>query len=1073
MRGRLGVITTTPTMKKRRFETKTLYEHVLTRPSTYVGDVRGKNRQGEDVVSRDLEVVPYEGEGQWSDAYVKIFQEILVNALDHTEDGKRIDVSFRNDSVEVKSQSHIPVERAGEGNVTIPELIFGTLLTSSNYDDTEDRVVAGQNGIGAKATNIFSKAFDVVVDDAESALRVKVGWESNMSVKRQCKITKFGGKVSSVCVSYVPDGERLGTSFEHALPILRKCVVDAAATSAARLFLREEGDEKAREIKIKDMSAYARLFGVDCAHACTPNWDVAVGESKGNCFCHDSFANGCHTPMGGTHVDHVATALCDALARMRGVPTGITKAFLRSKMHLFVSVKGVINPTFSNQMKDTLTSRMDVRFVPSEAMVRKLFIFLKPALEDQLKKQEQKVAKRDDGRKVSRVSVANLDDALWAGTGKSDQCTLIVTEGLSAKTLAISGLAVVGRERFGVYPLKGKPLNVRNAKAGVENVEFSALKKILGLKAGAQYEGVGSLRYGRVLILADQDVDGKHLACLVINMIHHGWPSLVRLGFCQQMVTPIIKVKSERFFSVGAFRAWSEGRNVSPRDVKYYKGLGTSTAAEAREYFKEIGRLTIIFKEEGAGDREAMELAFEKSNADRRKEWIMAAPASIAGIPYGDAKSCTLSEFVHKELLQFSLVDVRRSLPALEDGLKPSQRKILYACFLRNLKDDVKVAQLSGYVAEKSSYHHGEASLQNAIIGLAQDYAGSNNVNLLVPSGQFGSRLHAGGDHASARYIFTRLHPVARALFHPADDCLLPREEDDGTVIEPVAYVPVLPVILINGCSGIGTGFSTFVPPHCPREVCDAVRRWVAGEAHVPLTPWWRGVGGAVAKGEREGSWIAHGSHYVNADGTISVQDLPAGTATAAFVEDLEKMVTRGTIQDFVNRSTDVQVDIVVRGYRGGDAARDLKLTRTISTRNMHLIADGTVRLFESTEDILNEFCERRLALYARRRERLLEDADADIGEKRVYLEWVRRAVGDLDILRRPLDQVREELDPAIFPPAMHSALFRLPLTEFNAHRIGQREIALAALVREREILAGRTARDLWREDLDNVVHYL
>ena len=155
--------------------------------------------------------------------------------------------------------------------------------------------------------------------------------------------------------------------------------------------------------------------------------------------------------------------------------------------------------------------------------------------------------------------------------------------------------------------------------------------------------------------------------------------------------------------------------------------------------------------------------------------------------------------FVNKELILFSRADLLRSIPSVVDGFKPSQRKVLFSCFKRKLRQDIKVAQLSGYVSEHSAYHHGEASLASTIVGLAQDFVGSNNVNLLVPSGQFGTRLQGGKDHASPRYIFTRLAPICRTVFPECDDALLEYLNEDGQVIEPEHYLPIIPLVLVNG----------------------------------------------------------------------------------------------------------------------------------------------------------------------------------------------------------------------------------------------------------------------------------
>merc|ERR1712125_310469 len=134
----------------------------------------------------------------------------------------------------------------------------------------------------------------------------------------------------------------------------------------------------------------------------------------------------------------------------------------------------------------------------------------------------------------------------------------------------------------------------------------------------------------------------------------------------------------------------------------------------------------------------------------------------------------------------------------------------------RNLRNDMKVAQLVGYVAEHSAYHHGEASMAGAIVAMAQDFVSTNNINLLEPSGQFGTRLQGGKDAASARYIYTRLSPLTRLIFSPLDDAVLSYQEEEGQNIEPYWYCPVIPMILVNGAEGIGTGWSTSIPNYDP-----------------------------------------------------------------------------------------------------------------------------------------------------------------------------------------------------------------------------------------------------------------
>ena len=237
------------------------------------------------------------------------------------------------------------------------------------------------------------------------------------------------------------------------------------------------------------------------------------------------------------------------------------------------------------------------------------------------------------------------------------------------KTLAVAGLSVVGRDLYGVFPLRGKCKNVRDASVAqlTGNQEFNDLKKILGLQQGKEYKDVSELRYGRLMIMTDADNDGSHIKGLILNMIDYFWPSLLKLGFVVSMVTPIIKAsrgnQSKSFYTDSAFRTWY-GNGQPGWRIKYYKGLGTSTSAEAREYFKTIEDLTVKFDTDVMSDK-SITLAFDKKKADDRKTWLLESTAKDPKeleVPYGNVKQLNITDFVHKDLVNFSLADLKRSI---------------------------------------------------------------------------------------------------------------------------------------------------------------------------------------------------------------------------------------------------------------------------------------------------------------------------------------------------------------------------------------------------------------------------
>ena len=243
------------------------------------------------------------------------------------------------------------------------------------------------------------------------------------------------------------------------------------------------------------------------------------------------------------------------------------------------------------------------------------------------------------------------------------------------------------------------------------------LVEIMGLKFNVTYtqENIKTLRYGHLMIMADQDHDGSHIKGLVINFIHHFWPSLLDVpGFLQQFITPIVKCtkgkKSETFFTLPEYEEFKEstGNDAKGWHIKYYKGLGTSTSSEAKEYFSNLDIHEIHFNELGTDtvsrndDEDVMEMAdddaintgagliemaFSKSRVEDRKKWLNTVEKDTF-LNYSEAQKngINYSDFINRELILFSQYDNIRSIPHLLDGFKPSQRKVMYACFKKKVR---------------------------------------------------------------------------------------------------------------------------------------------------------------------------------------------------------------------------------------------------------------------------------------------------------------------------------------------------------------------------------------------------
>lgn len=1058
-------------------------EHVLKRPDSYVGPVDAVREPYWVLSGKKFKKTTT----KYSPALLKIFDEVLVNAIDrnsmYPKQVTSISVNIDKNSGMVTIDNNGPlggliIQKNQKEDVWNPELVFGHLLTSTNYDDTQKRIVGGRNGYGAKLANIYSKWFSVIIKDPETKQEYSQEWFDNMSTCYPPKMKKFNGATASVSVSFKPDWSRFGMKdMENGIyKIMEKRVWDANICTSANCKVKFNGEALPKQ----NFEAYAKMYeGVENVYSVTTDrWSVCIGPSEDG-MEQVSFVNGICTSKGGTHVDHVASLVASGIIDEMAKKIKLKPQQVKATFRIFVKAT-LENPTFSSQVKSECTLKVPdfgSRFEMPKSFVKNV---LKTGISDELTalskfKEMKELAKTDGGARKSKITgIPKLDDANKAGTSQSKKCTLIVTEGDSAKTLAVAGLSVVGRDHYGVFPLRGKCKNVRDASVAQlsSNQEFSDLKKILGLQQGKEYTDVSELRYGRLMIMTDADNDGSHIKGLIINMIHAFWPSLLDLGFVVSMVTPIIKAtkgsQSKSFYTDSAFRAWYGDGKAGWR-IKYYKGLGTSTSAEAREYFKMIETLTVKFDVDVMTD-ESVVLAFDKKKADARKTWLLESTAKEANqleVPYGNIKQLDISEFIHKDLVNFSLADLKRSIAHVADGLKPSQRKVMYSCFQKNLKDEMKVAQLAAYVAEKSAYHHGEVSLAETIVKLANDYTGSNNINLLEPCGQFGTRLMGGKDASQTRYIFTKLTKEARTIFDPKDDDILTYLDDDGRSIEPEYYMPTLPMILVNGSEGIGTGFSCYVPPFNPEDIKQNILNYTRGQGLTKMKPWFRGFKGTIAE-QDDDSWVAQGV-WTSTGKTIKVSELPPGRWTQDYKEHLDTLVEKKIIGSFTNNSTTENVDFVIQDYSGKDLVKDLKLEKTIRCSNMHLFhpTKGICK-YESAEDILKDFITLRVEHYVKRKARLLEitKRKAELCSRRA--QFVKRVIdGDIVVFKRKKQDLEEQLS-TMFPKVDDSFDYLL-----HTRTVDYTEERVAALFKEWEDLNEEVKAlqatgylDMWKTDI-------
>eukprot|EP00903_Cladosiphon_okamuranus_P017764 g16352.t1 len=1082
-------------------------DHILQRSDMYCGSLQPEPRvfylakSCGEMVQETVRVAP---------AFLQVFEEVLMNAADrvsvsHEKGGEirkkttSIQVTVSQDTGEISVWNNgdgIPTHLDEDHGCHIPELVFGHLRTSSNYDDNNERLNVGRNGIGVKIVNIFSRKFVVETVDAASGTKYRQKFTDNMSKVHEPSVTK------SCCepytkVSFALDIERFGcTSItDDMVSIMRRrahevclCSLESIKVTFNRVSLKTNAVERYMEL--------LKLPKRSVASATNDRWKVGFcfSPSVGG-FRHMSFVNSTCTPDGGTHVTYVVEPFIKqamSVLKRKIKSTRLKPALVREALTVVVSAH-IVNPTFSSQTKDKLTlppRDFGSTFEVTEAMVNKV---LRSGLSDyvaeELKNKEKAAFEGNDGKKVSSVrGLPKLHDAKWAGTRHSSQCLLIVTEGDSALTFALSAMSVIGRDKFGAFPLRGKLLNVRDASSAQlsGNAEIAALKKIIGLQTGVAYEDTSKLRYGGVVLLTDADLDGSHIKGLLLNLFDVHWPSLLRIGFVKSVHTPVVKAtrgaETRLFYNEFEYKAWRESvgeRDVGTYRLKYLKGLGSSTAQEARQYFSDVQQSLVTYEVDDTA-AESMSLAFCKKRASDRKQWLATYDGSeIVG---SSCRQVSVTSFVNNELKHFSRGDLLRSIPSVVDGLKVSQRKALCGSLMRGISTaEAKVAQLTGFVADKMRYHHGETSISGTLISLAQDFVGSNNINLLLPRGQLGSRLEGGADAASPRYTFVQMNPVTPQIFMKEDSAVLRYTEDEGQQTEPVFYCPIISVLLVNGAKAIATGYSTSVPQFNPQDLINNVRRRIRGFTPRELEPFYRGFTGKITK-EDDGGFTTHGI-FTQHGSEVTVSELPVGTWSATYKRFLESLVDKKEIVAYTESCTDVDVLFVVtlRGDQSPDTeeiTKLLKLTTTIKTSNMHAFdAEGNIRLYRSASEIEEAHFNARLATYGCRKAYIIKVLQHDVTVLSEKIRFMKMKVdGTIRVDNVSFDEVISTIEAHGFRPmgtTMESAertfdyIVSIKLFDFTTQNVAKLAQKCAEKQTELTQTQETTVEEMWLRDLD------
>ena len=1120
----------------KKYQKKTDKQHILDNPDTYIGSIENVvsnayiyNQNENRIIDKEITYIP---------GLYKLFDEGIVNCRDHvirmnqTINNKNEDsINYPVSSINVTIDDDGIISFYNDGNgidilihpefkVWIPELIFGHLRTSTNYVKEDKKIVGGKNGFGFKLVLIWSTWGKIETVDHKTGQKYIQEFKDNLNIIEKPKITKCKSKPYT-CVTFKPDYKRLGIDNidENFKSLLLKRIYDIAAVTDKSVKVKYNS----KLLDVKNFINYVDLYigskndTLRVYEENNPRWEYVVCLSPKQEFTQISFVNGIFTSKGGKHVDYIVNQIIRKISNIikQKKHIDVKPSSIKEQLMIFINCT-IENPAFDSQTKDylnTAISNFGSSCDVSDKFIEKLVKMGVMSTACNLTEvKENKIAKKTDGTKCKNIKdMPKLTDANYAGTAKSHLCKIILCEGDSAKSGIISGLSREDRNYIGVYPMKGKMLNIRGESINkiTSNKEINDIKQILGLEHGKKYneESIKTkLRYGKIIFMTDQDLDGSHIKGLGINMIDSEWQSLIRIpNFIGYMNTPILKATKGKeileFYNNGEYEEWKSHNqnNIDKWIIKYYKGLGTSTSKEFKEYFD---KQKIVYFKNTDNTSETIDMVFNKKRPNDRKEWL--SDYNRNAFLNTTKEIVTYEEFINNDMIHFSKYDNDRSIPNLCDGLKISLRKILFAAFKKKLNSEIKVAQFSGYVSEHSGYHHGEASLNGAIIGLSQNFVGSNNINLFSPNGQFGTRLMGGKDAASERYIFTKLNSITRIIYPEIDDNILNYLEDDGDKVEPIFYMPIIPMILVNGTKGIGTGFSTDIMCYNPIQIINYIegllnKNTIEKQKSILIEPYYNNFKGTI-KSIEEKKYIIKGRYEITGKNNIVITELPIGTWTQDYKEFLESLLDNKNnkeskskndcyIKEYNDMSTDNNVEFEIEFYPNvlckllnekhdynlEGVEKYLKLYTIQNTNNMHLFNHKEqLCKYDNIYTIIDEYYTIRLEYYNKRKKYLIDKITKELillGNKAKFIKY--NLEDKIDLRKKTNIQINEIMEKFKFDKHIidnnFNYLIKMPMdsvSKENAEKILKEH---EEKNKELEYIKSTTIENIWLNELDKL----
>lgn len=969
-----------------KYENLSYRDHVRLRTGMYVGSKETTentiwvlNKESNELEKQVL---------KYSIAMYNVIDEIIVNGIDHMQRTSAIKGKNKCDTIKLnfdKDTGVISVWNNGEGIIIekfkdqdyyIPEMIFSKEMSGSNFSTDDSKISAGMNGSGAKITNILSKEFIVETTDLKNKLNYYQKFEEGNLIKNTPIINKLtkvekDKKNPYTQITFLLEYELfdkngytsdLANVLEKIL-YTRMSYVSVYCGSKYKIYYN---DEELQTKSLYDLSKLlldesdiikCQLFNKNDKKLNPIDINIGIYD------CQDgqesiAFINGLMVNQ-GTHIRFINKLILEnlksKLEKKLKDKVKITNKLISNYLFIFFS-GNITNPDYKNQSKTEL-SISESRFKEYE-FDQKVYKQIWSKLETEFDRiYLDKISKENVTKKTSKMKgILKYRSADRAGTAEAYKCTLVVPEGDSAESCVRNGLTSnkeLGYKYFGIFNIQGVPLNVRKEidikeikkngkieyiidkkKKLMENERINSLIKVMNLNYSYTYdltskgeEEFKTLRYGKVLIATDADVDGLGMICsLILNFFNVFFPKLLERKVINIFSTPLIRAYPtkknkyiEEFYNIDDYNEWLEKVNTNDYKINYIKGLAGHSNMEIKYMFKEFNKNIYKFElDEKATDY--FEIYFG-NDADKRKV-ILAGKEEYQEDDYKEKyknKIISCSYQLNTNTKEFQLDNIQRKMPHIIDGLNPARRKVLAGAIkkFKQSNNTIKVFQLGGYIAEHMMYHHGSDSLNKTIINMAQNFAGSRNIPLLLPIGQFGSRYKGGDDAGSARYINTKLNKSVVELLYPlADNDLLEYNIIDGELAEPKYFIPILPTVLLEDVSLPSTGWKIEVYARDIEQVINNVKNLINDESSkISKMKYFKNkFKGKEVKNKNVNMLIGVYEIPKNSKDTIIINELPPKVWNEKYIDNLEK---KDFIDEVLDESTIDDVRIIVNFKKG------------------------------------------------------------------------------------------------------------------------------------------------------------